>query len=142
MNKASVISDAIEYLEYLQERVRTLEELQTANETAESTVVVDGDNSSTNEIKFPEIEARVREKSVLFKILCQKRKGLLGKILSKVDKLDLVVVNIAVTPFGSLALDISIIAEMGKLRHSTNDMVAALRSAVEGADADEEEEEN
>ncbi|GFP89241.1 transcription factor bhlh25 [Phtheirospermum japonicum] len=119
MDKASIIGDAIEYLEYLQERVRTLEELQTANETTESTVVVkkksqmvDGDNSNTDEIRFPEIQARVCGKNVLLKIQCEKRKGLLGKILGEVDKLDLAVVNIAVAPFGSLTLDISIITKV------------------------------
>ncbi|KAI3451868.1 hypothetical protein Pfo_008533 [Paulownia fortunei] len=125
--------------------VRMLEE-QAADQTMESVVVVkksqiivdddegsaDGDSGNSDEVGLPEIESRVCGKNILLKIQCEKRKGLLGKILGEVEKLNLAVVNIGVAPFGSLALDITIIAKMEKeLSLSTKDIVTALRSAFE-----------
>ncbi|KAK6151076.1 hypothetical protein DH2020_016008 [Rehmannia glutinosa] len=147
MDMNSVLGDAIKYLEYLQQRVRTLEG-QAANQTMESAVVVkksriivedEGDSSKSDELRLPEIEARVCENNILLKIQCEKLKGLLGKILAEVEKLNLAVVNIGVAPFGSLAIDITIIAEMEKeFSLSTKDIVTALRSALE-ADGSAEE---
>lgn len=61
---------------------------------------------------LPEIRARVCNKSVLLKIHLEKRKGILVKILTEVEKLNLAVVNTSVIPFGSLTLDITVIAEV------------------------------
>lgn len=61
---------------------------------------------------YPEIEARVSEKRALIKIHSDKRRGLLVKILAEVQKLDLVVLNTNVVPFGTFALDITITAQV------------------------------
>lgn len=60
----------------------------------------------------PVIEARVVDNSFLLRVQCAKRKGVLANLLSKVESLNMVVVNTNVTSFGSSALDISIIAEV------------------------------
>lgn len=129
MDKASVLGDAIKYLKQLQERVTTLEE-QTKKKNMESVVFVkktqlfaDGDNSSSDKNSssdpldepLPEIEARFCEKNVLIRIHCEKKKGLLEKSVTEIEKLHLTVINSSVMTFGSSVLDITIIAQVASL---------------------------
>ncbi|PSS35999.1 Transcription factor bHLH25 like [Actinidia chinensis var. chinensis] len=125
MDKTSVLGEAVKYLKQLQERVKTLEE-QSTKQTMESVVLVKKsqllleDEAGSSDDNFvggaskplPEIEARLCNKNVLLRIHCEKHKGLLVKILSEMENLNLSVINTSVTRFGSLALDITIIAEM------------------------------
>jgi hypothetical protein len=126
MDKASVLGDAIKYLKQMQEKVKTLEE-QTRKKNIESVVfvrksqlLVDGDNSTSNENlssdpldeHLPEIEARFCDKNVLIRIHCEKRKGVLEKSVTEIEKLHLTVINSSVMTFGSSALDITIIAQV------------------------------
>ncbi|KAK4477421.1 hypothetical protein RD792_016642 [Penstemon davidsonii] len=123
-DKSSVLGDAIKYLKHLQERVEKLEE-QAANQTMQSAVlvkksqIIEEDEGSSDEKcgtseeqMLPEIEARVCSNNILLRIQCEKHKGVLVNLLSKLDTLDLVVVSTNVIPFGNLALDITIIAEV------------------------------
>ncbi|KAF8404787.1 hypothetical protein HHK36_009676 [Tetracentron sinense] len=145
MDKASVLGDAIKYMKQLQERVKTLEE-ETAKKTMESVIFVrksqlsadedtsiSGDNSDGHyHESLPEIEARVTEKAVLVRVHCEKRKGNIVKVLEEIEKLHLTVVNSSVMPFGSSALDITIIAQMGvEFSMTVKDLVRNLRSAFE-----------
>lgn len=129
MDKASVLGDAIKYLKQLQERVKTLEE-QTKKKNMESVVFVkksqlftDADNSTSDKNSssdpldepLPEIEARFCDKNVLVRIHCEKRKGLLEKSVTEIEKLHLTVINSSVMTFGSSALDITIIAQVVSL---------------------------
>uniref|UniRef100_A0A5B7BEH9 Putative transcription factor bHLH18-like n=1 Tax=Davidia involucrata TaxID=16924 RepID=A0A5B7BEH9_DAVIN len=141
MDKTSVLGEAIKYLKQLQERVKTLEE-QSTKQTMESVVFVkkshllleddacSSDAGGSNE-PLPEIEARVCDKNVLLRIHCEKRKGLLVKVLAEIEKLNLSVINTSVSPFGTLALDITIIAEMEKeFSMTVKDIVKSLRSVL------------
>lgn len=126
MDKASVLGDAIKYLKQLQERVKTLEEetrkkpTQSAVFVKKSLLFVDGDTSSSSDENFsgsepeplPEIEARFSDKSVLIRIHCEKRKGVVEKIVAEVESLHLSVINSSVMTFGSSALDVTIIAQV------------------------------
>ncbi|XP_059639654.1 transcription factor bHLH18-like [Cornus florida] len=143
MDKASVLGDAVKYLKQLQERVKLLEE-QTEKKSEESVVYVkkchisgdDHDDSSCGENfldgsndALPEIEARVSEKNVLIRIHCEQKKGILVKIVSKIEKLHLSVVNTSVLPFGKYAMDITIIAQMeDEFCMTVMDLVRSLRS--------------
>ena len=124
-----VLVDTIKYLKQLQERVKTLEE-QTKKKNMESVVFVkksrlftDGDNSTSDKNSssdpldepLPEIEARFCDKNVLIRIHCEKRKGLLEKSVTEIEKLHLTVINSSVMTFGSSALDITIIAQVVSL---------------------------
>ncbi|CAK9150594.1 unnamed protein product [Ilex paraguariensis] len=143
MNKTSVLGDAIKYLKQLQERVKMLEE-QATKQTMKSVVLVkksqlDVEDESSSDESFggssdeslPEIEARVCNKNVLLRIHCEKQKGQLVKILTQIEKLNLSVVNTSVFPFGSLALDITITAEMEKeFSMTVKDVVRSLSSAL------------
>lgn len=127
MDKASVLGDAIKYLKYLQERVKTLEE-QAAMKTMESVVFVkkslvciaDDSSSSTDEnsaggcrdYPLPEIEITVSDEDVLIRILCENQKGCLMKILTEMEKLHLKVINSIVMPFGNYTLDVTIVAQV------------------------------
>ncbi|RWR77900.1 transcription factor bHLH18-like protein [Cinnamomum micranthum f. kanehirae] len=141
MDKASVLGDAIKYVKQLQEKVNTLEEL-TVKKTFESVVFVkksqismDDDLSSSDENfdgsstkSLPEIEARVSDKSILIKIHCEKRKGVLVKTLAEIEKLHLSVVNTSVMPFASFALDITVMAQMEEdFNMTVKDLVKNLR---------------
>ncbi|CAK9150593.1 unnamed protein product [Ilex paraguariensis] len=143
MDKTSVLGDAIKYLKQLQERVKTLEE-QATKQTMESVVlvkksqlVVEDESSSdenfggSSDESLPEIEARFCDKNVLLRIHCEKQKGVLVKILTQIDKLNLGVVNTSVSLFGGLALDITIIAEMEKeFSMTVKDVVKSLSSVL------------
>ncbi|KAM7493190.1 hypothetical protein LguiB_027799 [Lonicera macranthoides] len=80
----------------------------------------DGDGSSheifgeSSSRKLPEIEARFCNGSVFFKIHCEKQKGVIVKIISAIENMNLAVANTSVSPFGTLAHDVTITAEMEK----------------------------
>ncbi|CAA7393716.1 unnamed protein product [Spirodela intermedia] len=126
MDKASVLGDAIKYVKQLQERVVALED-QSTRRTVESAVLVrrsqlsldDGISSSdenfdgpTAGTPLPEIEAKLCEKSVLVRVHCEKRKGVLSRLLDEIEKLHLTVVNTSSVPFANSALDITVTAQV------------------------------
>ncbi|KAL0343426.1 UNVERIFIED_CONTAM: Transcription factor [Sesamum angustifolium] len=124
--------DAIKYLKYLQDRVKTLEE-KAVKKTMESVVLVkksqivdDEDEKKRNsgEQPLPEIEARVCNGQILIRVLCENQKGLLT-----LEKLNLTVVNTNATSFGNLPL--FTISEMEKEFNLTvNEVVKALHAAL------------
>ncbi|CAK7355425.1 unnamed protein product [Dovyalis caffra] len=144
MDKASVLGDAVKYLKHLQERVKTLEE-QSARKTMESVVFVkktqvcvDDDSSSIDENTdgccdhpLPEIETRVSDKDVLIRILCEKKKGCLMKILSEIEKFHLNVINSRTLSFGNCTLDVTVVAQMD-VNNSVilKDIVKNIRQAL------------
>ncbi|XP_010429208.1 PREDICTED: transcription factor bHLH18-like [Camelina sativa] len=126
MDKASVLGDAIKHIKYLQEKLKEYEE-QKQERTMESMVLVkksqlvldenhqssssssDG-NRGCSSSNLPEIEVRVSGRDVLIKILCEKQKSNLIKIMGEIEKLGLLITNSNVLPFGP-TFDISIIAQ-------------------------------
>ncbi|KAK6128561.1 hypothetical protein DH2020_037705 [Rehmannia glutinosa] len=144
MDKTSILGDAIIYLKQLQEKVKTLEEKAT-KQTMESVVLVkrsqimaedegssDEKSGTSDEQSLPEIEAGICNNQFLLRVHCEKQKGILVNLLSKVEKLNLVVVNTNVATFGSLALDITIITEMEKeFNLTTKEVVRTLRATLD-----------
>ncbi|KAI6695016.1 hypothetical protein NL676_022726 [Syzygium grande] len=143
MDKASILSDAIQYMKQLQEHVKKLE-AEVAIKTAESVVIVKKSQVSANdnvsldenfynqfEQQLPEIEARVSDKYVLFRIHHKKRKGYTTEILSEIEKSNLSVVNSNALPFGSSILDMTIVAQMNVgFCMKVEDLVKNLRQAL------------
>ncbi|KAJ8491744.1 hypothetical protein OPV22_013465 [Ensete ventricosum] len=139
MDKASVLGDAIKYLKQLQEKVTSLQD-QVTQRTVESAVLVKkshlcaNDDSSSSDENFdeslPEIEARVCEKTILIKIHCENRKGILVKSLSEIEKLDLSVTNTSVMPFTNSSLDITVMTQTEEeFSMTAKDLVKKLHSA-------------
>ncbi|KAI3451870.1 hypothetical protein Pfo_008535 [Paulownia fortunei] len=146
MDKSSVLEDAIKYLKHLQERVKTLEEkaekqaMESVVLVKKSQIVVEDEGSSDeqscsfDEQPLPEIEARVCDNHILIRVHCEKQKGVLVKLLCKVESLNMIIVNTNATPFGNVALDITIIAEMEEEFNLTvKEVATALRAAIQPA---------
>ncbi|KAK6151103.1 hypothetical protein DH2020_016035 [Rehmannia glutinosa] len=143
MDKSSVLEDAIKYLKHLQDRVKTLEE-KAEKQSMESVVLVkksqivfedegssDEQSCSFDEQPLPEIEARVCENHILLRVHCEKEKGVLVKLLCKIESFNMIVVNTNATQFGNVALDITIIAELEKEFNLTvKEVVTGLREAL------------
>ncbi|CAK8539580.1 unnamed protein product [Lathyrus sativus] len=134
MDKASVLGDAIKYMKELQERLKVLEE-QDRNSRVESVVtenkpwVIHESWSDDGSESLSHVDARVLDKDVLIRFLCQKQKGVLIKLLKEIQKLDLCVVNSTVLPFGD-SINITIVAKMETGYSMTNDLVKNLRVAA------------
>ncbi|KAG8384212.1 hypothetical protein BUALT_Bualt04G0094500 [Buddleja alternifolia] len=146
MDKSSVLEDAIKYLKHLKERVKHLEEqaekqaMESVVMVRKSQIVVEDEGSSdeisggTEEQPLPEIEAKVCDNHILLRIHCEKQKGVLVKLLSKVESLNMSVVSTNATPFGDVSLDITIIAEMEKEFNLTvKEVLMDLRAALQAA---------
>ncbi|GMH17918.1 hypothetical protein Nepgr_019759 [Nepenthes gracilis] len=142
MDKASVLGDAIKYLKQLQEQVKTLEE-QTRNRPLESAVDVkrtrlqadDNDHSrdeTTHGNPLPEIEARFSDRNVLVRIHCEKKNGVLEKIITELENLHLIVISSSAMTFGSSSIDVTIISQMDVEFYMTaKDIVKHLYGALE-----------
>ncbi|CAM8900852.1 unnamed protein product [Rhodiola kirilowii] len=156
-DKASVLAGAVKYLKKLQERVKILED-QTKSKTVESVVlkkrsqqlvIIDGKNKPSttfsNETsieggldddrqELPEIEARVCNKDVLIRVHCDNKKGVIEKILGEMSKLHFMsVVNTNVLAFGSLAFDVTIVAQMdAECCMTVKEIAKTLRAAFVG----------
>ncbi|XP_027344889.1 transcription factor NAI1-like isoform X2 [Abrus precatorius] len=131
MDNTSILDKASNYVKQLQERVRELEQEVESNKGTTSCEVNSSDYYyGSNEI-LPEIKVRVLQKDVLIIIHCEKQKGIMLKILSHLENLNLSVVNSSVLRFGKSTLDITIIAQMGDGYNMTVDeLVKTLRVAI------------
>ena len=124
MDKASVLGDAIKHMKTLQEKVKTLEDQIKTRPNTESVVFVkryevladNGESSSSNDApiheQLPEIEARFFGNDVLIRVHCEKKTGVLEKILAEIEKLHLSVLNSTSMTFANYALDITVIAQV------------------------------
>ncbi|PWA94475.1 basic helix-loop-helix (bHLH) DNA-binding superfamily protein [Artemisia annua] len=143
MDKASVLGDAIKHMKTLQEKVKTLEDQIKKRPNTESVVFVkryevladNGESSSSNDgpinEQLPEIEARFFGNDVLIRIHCEKKKGVLEKILAEIEKLHLSVLNSTCMTFANYALDITVLAQLDKeFAMTMKDLVKNLRSAI------------
>ncbi|KAF7052461.1 hypothetical protein CFC21_060554 [Triticum aestivum] len=147
MDKASVLGDAIKYVKTLQEQVKGMEEVA-RRRPVESAVLVkksqlaaeEDDGSSCDEnfegadAGLPEIEARMSDRTVLVKIHCENRRGVLVAALSELESIDLAIMNTNVLPFTASSIDITIMATAGEdFSLSVKDIVRKLHQAFKSS---------
>ncbi|KAK9713553.1 hypothetical protein RND81_06G034700 [Saponaria officinalis] len=134
IDKTTVLEETIKYLQEMREKVKQLEET-TSKQAVGSIMVVkrtpliieDDNNQNTVETvngcsttcssggsdgMLPEIQVKVTRNTILLRICCVKRKGILAKIYDEVENRGMIVLTTGVVPFESSALDISITAQM------------------------------
>ncbi|MED6123616.1 hypothetical protein PIB30_050747 [Stylosanthes scabra] len=150
MDDKSILDNASNYVKQLQQRVRELEEqvgggFNRSNKASTSYNNDEevnsyyyrgedgggGDNKKDNNIIVPEVKAKVLKNEVLIIIHCERQKGLMLKILRKLENLHLSVLNNSVLPFGNSTLDITIVAQMGdKYNITVDELVESLRLTI------------
>lgn len=85
--------------------------------------------SSAENSRYPEIQVRLSARTVLVKIHCENTKGVLVKVLSEMEKLNLVVMNANAMPFIESFLDITVTAQMEEgSALTTKDLVKTISS--------------
>ncbi|KAG2319114.1 hypothetical protein Bca52824_012327 [Brassica carinata] len=145
MDKASVLGDAHKHIKYLQEKLGEFEEqkrerrLESVVLVKKSKLILDDNNQSSSSscceydsssLDLPEIEVKFSDKDVLVKILCEKQKGHVAKIMAEVEKFHFSITNSSVLPFGP-TLDITIIAKKeSDFDMTLMDVVQSLRAAL------------
>ncbi|XP_047307090.1 transcription factor bHLH18-like [Impatiens glandulifera] len=146
MDKASVLTDAIKHLKQLQERVKILEAEIQKKKSMESVVLVKkkkyqegrGEEDDDDRISFtveeetlPEIEIKRCSENVLIKIHCEKKKGILEKVIAEIQKFNLSFVNSNVLTFGETILDITILTTIDdEFSMSIKDLVTSIKRIV------------
>ncbi|KAG6478909.1 transcription factor bHLH18-like [Zingiber officinale] len=148
-DKASVLGDAVRHVKDLQEKVKALEE-QKMERTVESVVLIKkshisvtddgGSSSDENNLDesrpsqlqpFLEIEVKVYEKTVLVRIHCENRKGVLVKVLSEIESMNLIITNTNVMPFLGSSINIIVTAQMEvEFSMTVKDIVRKLKSSL------------
>nr|KYP31758.1 Transcription factor bHLH19 [Cajanus cajan] len=133
INKASVLGEAINYMRQLQQRIAMLEKGINNNLSMKSLIITKSCETNlctyyrANEV-LPEVEARGLEKEILIRIYCEKRKGIMIKLLALLKQVHLSIAYSTVLPFGNSFLNIIIIAQMSeKYKLSVKDLVMTLK---------------
>ncbi|CAO2829511.1 unnamed protein product [Amaranthus hypochondriacus] len=91
-------------------------------------------NEEDNNDPLPEIEVKISGQTILMRIHCQNQKGILTTIFAELDKHDINITSCSVIPFDTLALDITIVAQMemgfnNNVRSFVRSLCTSIRSA-------------
>ena len=131
MDKATILSDATRYVKELQEKHKDMEAGASSGRNIETRLVLvkrpclhdeaaaddDGSQRSaspgtpTASKELPEIEVRFSEKNVMVRVHCEKSKGVVVKVLTEIEDLQLTVVHANVMLFSACTLIIAITAK-------------------------------
>ncbi|RLN42823.1 hypothetical protein C2845_PM01G32870 [Panicum miliaceum] len=128
MDKATILSDAIRYVKELQEKLRRggWREQRQNIETRlvlvkrpclHAAAATDDDGSRQRSAspgtptELPEIEVRFSEKNVMVRVHCEKSKGVVVKVLTEIEELQLTVIHANVMQFSAGTLIIAITAK-------------------------------
>ncbi|CAN6288609.1 unnamed protein product [Urochloa humidicola] len=134
-DKVSVLGSTIEYLQYLRNRLKALQEkYQYSSSTAESPTSLNarcciGTEDDDGAVR-PKIEADVQGTTVLLRVVCQVKKGVLIMVLTELEKHRLSIINTNVVPFAKSALNITITAQIEDGSSTTVELVNNLSSAL------------
>ncbi|KAK7386174.1 hypothetical protein VNO78_26206 [Psophocarpus tetragonolobus] len=141
MDKLSILNHAVDYVKYLQNHVKLLEE-RNKKTSMESVCYFKNKKPNIDKISrifsrlhgtktFPNVEARVSAKDVLIRVICDKQNNIVTKLLSKLATYNLSIVCCNVLPFGNSTLDISIIAKVDReFSMAVDDLVKNLNEEL------------
>ncbi|KAM0876167.1 hypothetical protein ACQ4PT_036336 [Festuca glaucescens] len=145
-DKISLLGGTIEYVKQLEEKVKALEE-EGARRSSESTVFESkcsisaadsdaagpsgsGTGDGDGEYSSPAVEASIRGNTVLLKICCKERRGVLVMVLSELENQGLSIINTNVVPFTDSCLNITITAKIEGCYPSAVELVKNLTMAL------------
>ncbi|KAK7382816.1 hypothetical protein VNO80_01908 [Phaseolus coccineus] len=133
LDKLSIIGKTIDYVKYLQNRVKDLQEEHSKTESVKccrnnksNDNISENSNNGLDRLSFPKVDASVSGKDVIIRVTCEKREHILTKLLSMLASHNLSIVCSSVLPFGTSALNISIIAKVQHLGMAIDDLVKNL----------------
>ncbi|WVZ91473.1 hypothetical protein U9M48_037639 [Paspalum notatum var. saurae] len=159
MDKATILGDAVKYVRELQEKVKSLEEDGAHNapgsSSIQSVVLVKkqpchmaaeddqaamasshggggGGGGEEGLQQLPEIEARLSDKSVLLRIHCHNARGLLVRVISEVEQMQLSITHTNVMPFPALTAIITITAKASSSHRSINRINPCVEEGFNG----------
>ena len=129
LDKGSILKGTIDYLEKLEERLRTFEKTEQKTKKHDESVVSihakrhqlsSSDDASSSDENFDSsidqsqfvIEVRSCNGNVVLKVCCKKRTGIITEILCEVEKLELCIINISATPFEDTTLHVNVVAQL------------------------------
>lgn len=153
VDKLSALGSTIEYVKQLEEKLKALEE-QSARTTStffgnkcrvvpaeknddlldSADIATSAGGSNSN----PTVEAIVYADTVLLKICCKDKRGVLVVVLSELEKRGLSILDTSVLPFTDSCLNITIIAKVGEGFSNTGDLVNSLTKAIRGVHLEKE----
>ena len=115
-DKVSLLGSTIDYVHHLRSRLKALqdEQFQSSGSTAESPpldarcCIGSEDDGEASQ----KIEADVRGKTVLLRVVCREKKGVLIRVLTELEKHRLTIINTNVVPFAESSLNITITAQV------------------------------
>ncbi|GJN08560.1 hypothetical protein PR202_ga26497 [Eleusine coracana subsp. coracana] len=124
-DKISILGSTIEYVKQLEEKVKALDEQSVRRSNPEHTVFKskcrissDDDASSSRPSEsassaatsghIPTVEARIHGDTILLKICCRERRGVLVMVFSELENQGLSIINTSVFPFTDSCLNITI----------------------------------
>ncbi|XP_015690638.1 transcription factor bHLH19-like isoform X1 [Oryza brachyantha] len=149
-DKISLLGSTIDYVKQLEEKVKTLEEQHGTRRTAEPTTAFEskcritadddddddagpsGSASGADDAYSPTVEANIHGSTVLLKICCKERRGLLVMVLSELENHGLSIINTSVVPFTDSCLNITITAKVEEGFSTAVELVKNLTVAVKG----------
>ena len=131
----SVLGSTIEYVHHLKDRLKTLQQKKehhhfagsgSGSGTAESespppsdvqcctTGTGSKDDAAVNKSddESPKIEVDVRGKTILLRVVCRQKKGVLIMVLTELENHGLSIINTNVVPFAESSLNITITAQV------------------------------
>ncbi|CAJ1948924.1 unnamed protein product, partial [Sphenostylis stenocarpa] len=126
IDKLSVLNNAVEYVKYLQQRVKELEQVNKkrkmqsegcfkqskSNEVAYDSSWTSHHHDDKGIKNCSKVEARVAGKDVLIRVTCEVQKNIVRNVMAKVEAHNLYIVSSNVLPFGNSTLAITTIAKV------------------------------
>lgn len=115
-DKISILGSTIQYVKQLEEKVETLEKQNTRRTSSESSTIFEYNScpsGSSNSVgaSNPGVEATIHDSTLLLKICCERRSGVLVMLISELESLGLSIINTSILPFTNTYFSISITAK-------------------------------